>query len=124
MSATPYRRPAAVAASSITVLAPTTAASATAAVRASRQVPGRGRIASASSSSSSCTAATSHRVHEPGSRSRSIRDRRNPRSTAYGTSTTAARPSPAAGGTTAATVSTHTAATQTPGTPPSSTTRR
>ena len=53
MSATPYRCPRAVAETSMTVLAPTTARSAATAATASRQVPGRGRTASASSSSSS-----------------------------------------------------------------------
>ncbi len=62
MSATAYRRPTAVAATSMTALAPTTAISAAIAAIASRQVPGRGLIASASSVSSSCTAATSHRT--------------------------------------------------------------
>ena len=79
MSATAYRRPTAVAATSMTVLAPTTAISAATAATASRQVPGRGLIASASSVSSSWTAATSHRPHLAGNRRRSIRARRIPR---------------------------------------------
>ena len=124
MSATAYRRPTAVAAISMTVLAPTTAISAASAATASRQVPGRGLIASASSVSSSWTAATSHRIHRAGNRRRSIRARRIPSTATYGTSTTAASPSPATGATTAATVSRHTAATHTAGTPDRTTTRR
>ena len=79
MSGTAYRRPAAVAVTSMTVLAPTTAISAATAAIASRQVPGRGLIASASSVSSSWTAATSHRLHRAGNRRLSIRARRIPR---------------------------------------------
>ncbi len=75
MSATAYRCPRAVAVTSMIVLAPTTAISAPAAAIASRQVPRRGLIASASSVSSSCTAATSQRVHRTGSRKPSIRAR-------------------------------------------------
>jgi hypothetical protein len=78
MSATAYRRPTAVAETSMTVLAPTTAVSAVAAASASRQVPGRGRMASASSASSSWTAATSQRVHRAGSRRLSSRACRIP----------------------------------------------
>ena len=78
MSATPYRCPRPVAATSITVLAPTTATSAKTAAIASRQVPRRGLTASASSSSSSCTAATSQRVHRTGSGRPSTRARRIP----------------------------------------------
>jgi hypothetical protein len=106
------------------MLAPTTAIRATAAVSPSRQVPGRGLIASASSASSSWTAAVSQRAHPGGSRRRSIRSRRIPDSATYGANTARASVSPATGDTTAVTVSRHTTATHTPGRPPSSTTRR
>ena len=124
MSGTAYRLPRAVAASSITVLAPTTAASAATAARPSRRVPGRGRIAWASSSSSSWTAAASQRRHAAGSRRRPVRARRVPSTAIPGASTTAASTSPPAGGSTPAITSRHTRATQMPGMPPSRTTRR
>ena len=124
MSATAYRRPRAVAATSITVLAPITTISAATAASASRQPPRRGLIASSSSVSSSWTAATSHRTHWPGSRRCSIRARRMPSTATYGTSTTMVRASPTPGPTTAPTVSRHTAAIHTAGIPARTTTRR
>ncbi len=124
MSATPYRRPRVVAATSITVLAPITTISAATAAITSRQPPRRGLIAASSSASSSWAAATSHRTHRPGSRSRSIRVRRMPKTATYGTSTTMVRASPAAGPTTAPTVSRHAAAIHTAGIPARTTTRR
>ena len=81
-------------------------------------------IASASSVSSSWTAAISQPDHPGGSRRRSIRARGIPSTAIPGTSTTAVSASPAAGDTTAATTSRHTAAIQIPGIPASSTTRR
>jgi hypothetical protein len=106
------------------VLALTTAISAATAATASRQVPRRGLIASASSVSSSWTAATSHRIHLAGSRSRSIRVRCMPSTATYGTSTIAVSASPPAGATTPATVSRHTVATHIAGTPARITTLR
>ena len=68
--------------------------------------------------------ASTVRTHLAGNRRRSIRARRIPSTATYGTSTTAASPSPATGATTAATVSRHTAASHTAGTPDRTTTRR